>query len=64
MEGYLLAISDLSITLREEICVKSNLFVQIEKYFKILEIWLIQSDMIKVCSQFKIFPTLLTKKCQ
>ena len=26
MEGYLLAVSDLSITLREEICAKSNFF--------------------------------------
>ena len=48
MECYLLAVSGLSITLREEICAKSNLFVQIEKYFKILQIWLIQSNMIKV----------------
>ena len=38
MECYLLAASGLSITLREEICAKSNLFVQIEKYFKILQI--------------------------
>ena len=50
MEDYLLAVSDVSITLREEISAKSNLFVQIEKYFKILQIWLIQSNMIKVCS--------------
>ena len=48
MECYLLAVSGLSITLREEICAKSNLFVQIEKYFKILQIWLIPSNMIKV----------------
>ena len=38
MEGYLLAVSDLSVTLREEIYKKRNLFVQIEKYFKILQI--------------------------
>ena len=34
MEGYLLAVSDLSITLREDICAKTNLFVQIEKIFQ------------------------------
>ena len=48
MEGYLLAVFDLSITFRE-ICTKSNLFVENKKRFKILQIWLIQSNMIKVC---------------
>ena len=63
MEDYLLAVFDLSITIKEETCIKSNLFVQIEKYSKILQIWLIQGKVIKVFSKFKILPTLRIKKC-
>ena len=58
MGDYLLAVSDLSITLKEETCVKSNLFVQLKNISKFCkfdlfkELWLKSVQNLKYCQLY------------